>query len=52
MESLDKLREYSEWLDAEIPESEDEMMELQEEKMIVRQEIEAARESSHSHEKE
>jgi len=44
MESLDRLRDYSEWLDAEVPESEEEMMELEEEKMRARQEIEAAKE--------
>lgn len=44
MESLKGLRDYSEWLDAEVPESEEEIMELEEEKLIVRQEIEAANE--------
>ncbi|GEM_PF-3181095 len=42
MESLDVLRDYSEWLDAEVPESEEEIRELEEEKMRARQEIEAA----------
>lgn len=44
MEGLEKLRDYSEWIDAEIPESEEEMMELKVEKMIAMQEIEAAKE--------
>jgi len=44
MESLDRLGDYSEWLDAEVPESEEEIMELEEEKMRTRQEIEAAKE--------
>ena len=48
MESLDRLRDYSEWLDAEVPESEEEMMELEEEKMRARQEIEAAKERGDS----
>ena len=44
MESLKGLRDYSEWLDAEVPESEEEIMELDEEKMRVKVEIEAAKE--------
>ena len=44
MESLKGLRDYSEWLDSEVPESEEEIMELEEEKMRVSQEIEAAKE--------
>ena len=48
MDSLDVLRNYSEWIDAEVPESEEEIMELEEEKMRARQEIEAARERGDS----
>ena len=48
MKSLDRLRDYSEWLDAEVPESEEEIMELEEEKMRTRQEIEAAKEGGDS----
>lgn len=48
MESLDRLRDYSEWLDAEVPESEEEIMELEEEKMRARQEIETAKERGES----
>ena len=48
MKSLDRLRDYSEWLDAEIPESEEEIMELEEEKIRARQEIEAAKEGGDS----
>ena len=44
MESLKGLRDYSEWLDSEVPESEEEIMELDEEKMRVKAEIEAAKE--------
>ena len=44
MESLKGLRDYSEWLGAEVPESEEEIMELDEEKMRVKAEIEAAKE--------
>ena len=44
MESLDRIRDYSEWLDAEVPESEEEIMELEEEKMRAKAEIEAAQE--------
>ena len=48
MESLKGIRNYSEWLDAEVPESEEEMMELEEEKMRARQDIEAAKERGNS----
>ena len=44
MESLKGLRDYSEWLDSEVPESEEEIMELEEEKMRAKAEIEAAQE--------
>jgi len=46
MESLKGLRDYSEWLDAEVPESEEEIRELEEEKMRAKAEIEAAQERS------
>lgn len=44
MESLKELINYSDWLNAEVPESEEEIMELDEEKMRVKAEIEAANE--------
>ena len=44
MESLKGLRDYSDWLDAEVPESEEEIMELEEEKMRAKAEIEAVQE--------
>ena len=44
MESLKGLRDYSEWLDSEVPESKDEIMKLEEEKIRAKAEIEAAQE--------
>ena len=48
MESLDELRDYSEWLDMQEPESEEEIMRLEDEKMGVKQELEAAEEGGDS----